>query len=498
MLTVHVRVNDESTGKPIPARLRLRDDAGAHYPPLGRLADFTTAPGVDVGGQVQLGHERFAFIGGTCEARLPAGALNVEATHGFEYVPLVTRVNLAAGKMSLRLSLQRWADWSKDGWYSGDVRAHDLSPHDAALEGAAEGLAVVQLLARERPPSDDRPGAVSNLAAFSGTAPALSAHGCLVAVNTLNSHPVLGTVSLLNSHRPVFPLRFGAPGQPDHWSVADWCDQCHRKAGLVVWPDLPRLRPDHLQGEALAALVLGKVDAYEVGPLTEPHPDALVDYYRLLDCGLRPVLVGGSGKDSNAAVLGNMRTYARLGDGEALTAAGWIDAVRAGRTFVSTGPLIALDVAGQGPGAVVAVERGQRVRLKAEAHSAVAFEHLEVLVNGEVVACKPASGNQLSAVVETDLVCEQSAWIAATCHSPVRQASGACVLAHTAPVYVEVRGVPMRPVQETVAPLLDVLAATRAWVVGQARCETDRQREHLLAGLDEARDRLSERMKDEG
>jgi hypothetical protein len=39
----------------------------------------------------------------------------------------------------------------------------------------------------------------------------------------------------------------------------------------------------------------------------------------------------------------------------------------------------------------------------------------------------------------------------------------------------------------TVAPLLEALARTRAWVEGEARCETARQREHLLAVLDEAR-----------
>jgi hypothetical protein len=487
MQNVHVRINDESTHQPIPVRLRISDDAGTHYPPLGRLADFTTTPGVDVGGQVRLGHERFAFIDGTCEVRLPPGTLNVEAANGFEHVPLVTRVQLAAGKLSLRLSLQRWTDWSKDDWYSGDIRAHDLPPHDAALEGAAEGLAVVHVLARERPPTPDRPGAVSNLSAFSGTAPAVSAHGCLVAVNTLNSHPVLGAVSLLNSHRPVFPLRFGAPSEPDHWSVADWCDQCHRKTGLVVWPDLAGRGQ---QGETLAALVLGKIDAWEVGPVTEPCPDSLVDYYRLLDCGLRSVLVGGSCKDSNAAVLGSMRTYARLGEGEPLSLAGWIESVRRGRTFISTGPLLSLDVAGQGPGAILSVEPGQRVRLRAEAHSGVPFDELHLLVNGDVQACKPASGNRLSAVVETDLVCDHSGWIAATCHSPALQRSGTCVFAHTTPVFVDVRGRPLRPAQDTVAPLLDVLATTRAWVRDEARCETDRQREHLLAVLDEARDRL--------
>jgi hypothetical protein len=493
MQTVHLRINDEATGKPLPVRLRITDDAGTCYPPLGRLADFATESGVDVGGQVRLGHECFAFIDGTCEVRLPPGPLNIEASHGFEYSPLQNRIDLTPGKMSLRFAMQRWTDWSKDGWFAGDMRAHDLAPHAAALEGAAEGLAVVQLLARERPPAGGRPGAVSNLPAFSGTAAALAAHGCLVAVNTFNSHPVLGSVSLLNSHRPVFPLRFGAPDQPDHWSVADWCDQCHRKSGLVVWP----LGAQSLQGEALAALILGKVDACEVGPVSEPYPDIMSDYYRLLDCGLRPVLVGGSGKDSNASLLGAMRTYARLGEGESLTTASWIDAVRAGRTFITTGPLISLSVAEQAPGAVLAVEPGQRVRLRAEAHSMVPFEELAILVNGDLQVIKPASGNQLSAVVETDFVCESSAWIAALCHSPARLQTGACVFAHTSPVFLDIRDRPLRPAQETLGPLLDVLAATRTWVEEQARCETARQRDHLRAVLDEAHQRLIGRMKAE-
>jgi hypothetical protein len=485
MFTVHVRVNDESTGKPVPVRLRITDSAGNYYPPLGRLSDFAVAPGVDVGGQVQLGHARYSFIDGTCEVRLPAGPLNVEVGCGPEYLPLLRQVVLAAGKLSLRLAIQRWAEPGKDGWFAGDVRAHDLSPHDAALEGAAEGLAVVQLLARERPPDTGRPGSVSNLAAFSGAGPALALHGCLVAVNTFNHHPVLGSVSLLNSHRPVFPLRFGAPGVADDWSVADWCDQCHRKSGLVVCPS------GCSQGEALAALLLGKIDAWEVGPVSEPQPDRLADYYRLLDCGLRPVLVGGSGKDSNSAVLGSMRTYARLGEGESLTTAGWIEAVRAGRTFVTTAPLLSLSVAGQGPGSVLAVEPGRRVHLRAEAHSAVPFEDLELLVNGEVQASKTPSGNQLSAVVETDLVCTQSAWVAATCHGAARLASGACVLAHTTPVYLDVQDRPLRPTEETLAPLLLALAQTRAWVEEQARCESERQRAHLVGVLDEARARLT-------
>jgi hypothetical protein len=47
MLTVHVRINDSSTGKPTPVRLRITDGAGVYHPPLGRQVHFATAEGAD-------------------------------------------------------------------------------------------------------------------------------------------------------------------------------------------------------------------------------------------------------------------------------------------------------------------------------------------------------------------------------------------------------------------------------------------------------------------
>jgi hypothetical protein len=497
MLTVHVRIND-AAGKPTPVRARLLGPGDAYHAPLGRLADFATGAGEDVGGNLLLGSERFAYIDGTCEVRLPPGPLLVEAHQGPEVSPLRREVTLGPGQLSLRLAMERWIDLRTEGWYAGDVRAHDLPPHAALLEGAAEGLAVVNLLAYERPARDGAPAAVPNLLAFSGMAPALEGHNCLVAVNTLNAHPVLGTVGLLNSHRVVHPLRFGAPGALDHWSVADWCDQCHRKVGLVVWADVPRLTEEHPQGEALAALVLGKIDAFEVCHFPDTEPDVLGHYYRLLDCGLRVPLAGGSGKTSNRVPLGAVRTYAHLGADVPLTYAGWIAAVRAGRTFVTNAPLLTLSVDEQGPGAVLARSAGQPVRVRAETRSAVPFDQLEVLVNGFVSAAKPASGNRQSAVVETEIPVTSSAWVVARCWSHERLADGQCVYAHTSPVHIEVEGAPLRPDADTLEPLLAVLDRTRAWVENSARCESERQRQHLIEVLQAAQRELVRRGGEDG
>jgi hypothetical protein len=189
-----VRVNDAGSGQPTPVRIRFAADDGTYLAPFGRLADFATGWGEDVGGSVLLGDKRFAYIDGTCEIALPADPVTVEIGKGFEYTPLRERVELGPAKIALRFALERWADMRQEGWYCGDTRAHFLSPPAALLEGSAEDLAVVNLLAMEcdlllRGRSHHF---FSNILAFSGQKPALESAGHLVVVNTLNTHPVLG------------------------------------------------------------------------------------------------------------------------------------------------------------------------------------------------------------------------------------------------------------------------------------------------------------------
>jgi hypothetical protein len=488
MLTVHVRVNDAATGQPTPCRIRFVDAASVCRMPFGRLTEFATGGGEDVGGQVRLGDDAFAYIDGSCEVRLPAGPVHVEVFKGPEYVPLKREVILGPGKISLRLAIERWIDPHLEGWYSGDGRAHELSPHAARLEAAAEGLDVVNLLATARPPRGERLAAFVNLLAFSGTKPVLDGSSCVV-VNTCNTHPVLGTVALLNCHRPVFPLRFGVPDGLDDWSISDWCDQCHRKSGLVVWADEARMTADHPQGEALAALLLGKIDAFEIRQLSDPH--SLDNWYHLLACGQRLPLVGASGKDSNRVVLGAVRTYARLESGQEFSYGAWIEAVRAGRIFVTTGPLLSLSVDGDNPGAVLSIPRdGKTVNVHAEARCATAFERLDLLHNGKIIANQDVTSDHVATVIDLNVQVSASGWLAARC----RGSDG--ILAHSSPVYFQVEDQPLRPSADTIAPLVSVLDRTLDWVARDARCPNETQRMHLTAILQSARQELRQRSVD--
>ncbi|MDB5307748.1 MAG: hypothetical protein JWO38_1950 [Gemmataceae bacterium] len=491
MPTVHLRINDTATAKPTPVRLRISGPDGTFYPPFGRFAEFATGRNEDVGGHLRVGREKWCYTDGSCEIKLPAGVpLRVQATKGPEYRPLDETVTLGTGQMALRFAIGRWSAVRADGWHPGDTRCHFIPPHSALLEAAAEDVDVVNLLASAQPlPSLD--GRVyptaPHLAAFSGQAAALESHGRLVAINTLNTHPVLGRVGLLYSHRPVFPLSFGGDDDTDDWSVCDWCDQCHRKGGLTVWTDAFREGAGLGGGEALVAAVLGKIDAIEFD--AHPRQQALIPWvYRLWNAGFPVPLVGGSGKDSNTVALGAVRTYARVPAGEPFTYKGWIEAVRKGRTFVTNGPLLTLDVGGHGPGTIAGAPAGP-LTVTASAASLHPFERLDVVVNGEVVGSTTATeGGGWAARLEVVCTAPESGWVAARVvggSSPLLPPGG-IAFAHTSCLPIRAGGQPLPRRPADIGHLAAAVRGVGEWAEQYGRYAVSRWRDQLVARCGEA------------
>jgi hypothetical protein len=276
-----------------------------------------------------------------------------------------------------------------------------------------------------------------NIVAFSGQKPCLEIPGHMVVVNTCNVYPDWGSLALLNCHRVVYPLRLGREGQPD-WTLSDWCDQCHRKQGLVVW-SCQTNHQHRLVGEALADLVLGKIDAVEFTHLGPAPGLKEVSWETLLDAGFRIPLMGSSGSHGGK-LLGRPRTYGKLESGEALTYRNWIEALRSGRTFVTMGPLVDFTVNGQKPGSVIELsEGGRNVSVQAEVHSLpVHFETLELICNGQPIH-QARPGQQATpdwtARLSEEVSVPEGGWLVAQCWGRDNQ-----ILARTSPVYVKVPG----------------------------------------------------------
>jgi len=441
MLNVHLRIADTITGRPTPVRVRLTGSDGTHYAPLGRAAEFPAGRNEDVGGHIKLGRERWWCINGACEIPLPAGVpLRVQVAKGPEWTPMDETVTLGSGQISLRFGISRSAA-ANPGWVSVDTRCHFIAPHSALLEAQAEGLDVVNLLATPFPMlalDANTYSTTPNVLAFSGQVPALERDGCSVVVNTFNTHPVLGKVALLNSHRPVFPLTFGGE-DTDDWGVCDWCDQCHRKKGLVVWVDAFEPAGGLIGGEALVAAILGKIDAIEVTGESRKMP-LLPWVYRLWDAGFLLPLVGASAKDSNKTALGSVRTYAQSEAGT------WLDAIRVGRTFVTAGPVLSLTRDGN--------------QFRAKAHSYGKPSAVELVVDGQVVAS--GEGEIAASITE-------AGWVAC-------RWSGPGGFAHSSTVAVDSSG--RKP--EAVAALIKLIEQTRAWAETHGRYSNPKRKQALL------------------
>ena len=91
--------------------------------------------------------------------------------------------------------------WREKGWVTADTHVHFLSPISALLEGAAEGVNVVNLLASQWGEL------MTNVGDFDGktTWGSREAGGdgeYLVRVGTENRQHVLGHISLLGYQRP--------------------------------------------------------------------------------------------------------------------------------------------------------------------------------------------------------------------------------------------------------------------------------------------------------
>jgi hypothetical protein len=173
--------------------------------------------------------------------------------------------------------------------------------------------------------------------------------------------------------------------------------------------------------------------------------------------------------------------YAHLG-AEPLSVAAFQDAVRAGRTVVTNGPWLTLEVDGNGPGTVLDRAAGDRLRVRIT----VAGGGVERLVLYGPDGVLATGTDEVVEEVEVD----GGSWLAAAAHGGTDPHTvGAPVFAHTTPVYVDVDG---RRVERAASArwCLRLLDGLEELAAGQARFDPDdreRQFGDLVAVLDRAR-----------
>ena len=332
---IKVKVVDER-GQPVAVRIHFHGGNGEYLPPLGNHRRVNPYWFEDNYGEFVNSLNQYAYIHGHCEVEVPLGEVFVEISRGYEIKPIRTSIEVSAETDEFVFELEKVLDWRERGWVTADTHVHFLSPQTALLEGAAEGVNVVNLLASQWGEM------FSNVSDFDGrsTIGAKDFGGdgeFLVRVGTENRMQALGHISLLGySGAMIHPLCSGGPsesaiGDALDVSMAEWAQRCIEQNGLVVLPHAP-----NPQAERAADIVLGLVHAIEMmtfnpfdGQIT---PYGLLDWYRYLNLGYQVPVVGGSDKMSAASLLGGIRTYAHLGARD-FTYENWMDAVKGGQYF---------------------------------------------------------------------------------------------------------------------------------------------------------------------
>jgi hypothetical protein len=490
---VRVDVHLTADGQPTPARVRFVAADGRYLPPLGHREEINPGLLEDTGAGLILGGDTYAYVPGAFRIDLPVGTVDVEVVKGFDHGPVCRTLTVGPGTHELAVALDRRIDLRAEGWLSADSHVHFLSPSTALLQAAAEDVTFVHLLATQL---GDEFTNVTDLTWGSQRDPA-GRH--FVIVGTENRQNLLGHLALLGARRPVVPLASG--GGPEGRIggavaelLADWADRCHAEGGLVVGAHFPLPL-----AEIAADIVAGRIDAVEMQTFA-PGLDnpSILEWYRFLDCGYRVPVLGGTDKMSAEMPLGAIRTYARLDPGAPPTFDGWAAAVRAGRTFATSGPVIELSVDGHEPGDVLALPASGghlEARVRARAAQPV-IGTLELVMNGRVVARQdaPNGGSDdlgLSARIEV----RAGAWIAARARSEheIRSAYNTSMAGHTSPVYVEVADRPLFAAEEASA-IVAVIDGTVRWLETMAAIDDPAVRARMAARIAESANALRERI----
>jgi hypothetical protein len=447
--TLSVRIVDASTGQPAPVRVGLRDAKGTSPAVSAALAVSETAIPIprqaiavmwgqqDRAQGYALQPDGSFYVDGAFDVSVPPGNYTLTLSKGFEYVQQQLSLDVVSpGGVTREVRLDRWIDMPARGWYSSDDHIH-------LRRSPADDPAIVRWIAAE----DIHVGNLLEMGDF------FSTYFSQYALGSRGRYAEGGRWLSPGQEEPRTPevghtISLGASQfvrfRNDYYSYDRLFDRVRELGGVTGFAH-QAMSFHGYRGLVLTAL-RGKTDFLELAQFCVPEgPLAVEHYYLLLDLGFKLTALAGSdfpwcGRGPaygfpapSIAQIGNARFYAYVGG--PLSFDGWFSAVKAGRTFVTTGPMVQLTVNGRLPGETVDVAPGTRIRVSAEAlghPQQVPLRSLEIIGHGKVLARSTSNLARLTADLETPV--ERGMWIAA------RVEAGPAQVAHTTPVYVTVNG----------------------------------------------------------
>lgn len=337
---LQVTVLDE-TGRKSPARIHGLASDGKFYAPTDAYS--------------RLGAEssHTFHTAGEYSVEVPAGKMTVEALRGFEYEPVSGAAEIRPGATtSITLRLKRSANMAMRGWYSASTHVHmnyggnlHNTPENLLHMSRAEGTDLIMNLVANK---DNR---ILDHQYFGHDTreihfgeeyrPPFYGHTFFIGLRDHLISPFTtgyegtGIESLYPSNTDMF-RKAKAQGAVTGYVHAFRADADPLDTQLGVGKGFP------------VDAALTAVDCLEWSGASRA---SLGVWHHALNNDLRVTPTGGEDSISSlhrTKLVGSVRTYAHTGGSVSISS--WIDALRKGRTFFSTGPLLDLKINGKLPG----------------------------------------------------------------------------------------------------------------------------------------------------
>jgi len=458
--TLRLKVTDKATGKLLPCRFHIAQKGGASYtPPSSKKAGGRGMPQVitteDFKNNLHLCQNddiRSSHLSaGEATFPVPAGELIIYIARGYEYRPLSKVFAARAGEETyLECELASMENMAEAGWHSGDMHVHftrNSKRDDAILAHlmAAEGLDAVNNMVFK-----DSGGIQAHQRKMGqgNSHYQLSHHHQVISGGEeFRDNDMYGHMIAAGIQKRIEPVSVGKQlGRRENYPLfAQVCDWTHEQDGIAGWAHGGVLNKLHESLPVEAAL--GKLDFIE--GIQFNHFMGFYFWYRLLNCGLKLSLTGGSDFPFGTTLLapwyinlGLDRTYVHTGEGNKFTYDSYTEGIRKGHSFATNGPLLFLQVNESRLGDRINLPlHAKTVRVRARAMGQYPLDCMEIIVNGAVQHTVQGKGGSREIACETDLIIQESAWVAARVRGRVEPKTYGGktpwnLHAHTSPIYI--------------------------------------------------------------
>lgn len=394
---VQVVIRDGRTGNPAAVRITGQASDGKLYaPPQSDVFNARMATGL----------QRIFFVHGSYTVDVPPGKLSIEAHKGFEYWPSRHEVDVRQGQTTtLTITMKPHVDVTAKGWYNGSTHVHmnyggnfHNTPENLMMIANAQGMHIVSSLVANK---DNRildwhhfkPGGrehpASNLAARS-----------LLVIGEENRPPYWGHTFYIGLREHLIaPFMTGYEGTAldSLWPTNSELFRKARAQGAATgYVHAFGGESDPLAGKGIGGakgyavdVALGLIDALEWSAASRGSIVPLQHAWNN-DFAITPV----GGEDSLANMqdnrpVGIIRTFAHLGTD--FSANGWVEAIKKGRTYLSSGPVVEFLVNGKIPGDTIRLAAPGPVSISGQVWSSTPIKLVRIYHNGKVWKDVPVS-----------------------------------------------------------------------------------------------------------